>query len=175
MFYSSDNEFLRRFNCWIFKFFKEWPSRKYRINVYSADAASAHYMIGSNRYGILMKLKYSLMILSKQLKTCILSPQNISAISQQVKHILISLKYLQNLISYWTTAQIWKTLYPHQRTGIIKIQDKLMQYGTAILADGVGLGKTRIKGVIKLSMKDNPELRVVIIADKNSTINGAKI
>lgn len=65
------------------------------------------------------------------------------------------------------SSEIWKTLYPHQQIGIIKIQDKLMQYGTAVLADGVGLGKTRTTaGVIKLSMKDNPELKVVIIADK---------
>lgn len=64
-------------------------------------------------------------------------------------------------------SEIWNTLYPHQRTGILKIQDKLKQYGTAILADGVGLGKTRISaGVIKLSLNDNPEMKVVIIADK---------
>lgn len=64
-------------------------------------------------------------------------------------------------------SETWGKLYPHQRTGIVKIQDKLMQYGTAVLADGVGLGKTRTTaGVIKLSMKDNLELRVLIIADK---------
>ena len=50
--------------------------------------------------------------------------------------------------------KIWEALYPHQREGILKIQNKLMQFGTATLADGVGLGKTRTTaGVIRLEKK----------------------
>ena len=63
--------------------------------------------------------------------------------------------------------EIWDTLYAHQRSGILKIQDKMMQFGSAILADGVGLGKTRTTaGVIRLALQSNKELKAVIIADK---------
>ncbi|MCW0996779.1 helicase-related protein [Streptococcus anginosus] len=57
-------------------------------------------------------------------------------------------------------------LYPHQRIGVIDIWDKLNTYGTAILADGVGLGKTRTTaGIVKTSLDKNPGLRTLIIAD----------
>lgn len=63
--------------------------------------------------------------------------------------------------------KVWNGLYPHQREGILKMQNKLMQFGTATLADGVGLGKTRIiAGVIRLEKKANPHLKVIIIADR---------
>lgn len=44
-------------------------------------------------------------------------------------------------------------LYPHQQTGVIDVEDKLNTFGTAILADGVGLGKTRTTaGIIRLAI-----------------------
>jgi len=64
-------------------------------------------------------------------------------------------------------STIWEGLYEHQRSGILKISDKVEQFNTSILADGVGLGKTRTAaGILKLAMKNNPQLKVLIIADK---------
>lgn len=57
-------------------------------------------------------------------------------------------------------------LYPHQKTGIIDIWDKLNTFSTAVLSDGVGLGKTRTTaGIVKLSLERQPDLKTLIIAD----------
>lgn len=58
-------------------------------------------------------------------------------------------------------------LYPHQQTGVIDVEDKLNTFGTAILADGVGLGKTRTTaGIIRLAIDKKKNHRSLIIADK---------
>ncbi len=82
--------------------------------------------------------------------------------------------------TYYDFAQIYGTpyaefddnsewanyLYPHQKTGVIDILDKLNTFGTAVLSDGVGLGKTRTTaGVVKLSLERQPDLKTLIIAD----------
>jgi len=61
-------------------------------------------------------------------------------------------------------------LYPHQRSGVIEISDKLNTFGTAVLADGVGLGKTRTSaGVIRLGLDQGTIHRVLLIADSKLT------
>lgn len=52
------------------------------------------------------------------------------------------------------------------KTGIIDIWDKLNTFSTAVLSDGVGLGKTRTTaGIVKLSLERQPDLKTLIIAD----------
>lgn len=44
----------------------------------------------------------------------------------------------------------WSTLYPHQRIGVAECVNRIRRFGTALLCDGVGLGKTRTAaGVIR--------------------------
>lgn len=64
-------------------------------------------------------------------------------------------------------SKTWvKGLYPHQRTGIVAIKDKLDTFGTAVLSDGVGLGKTRTAaGVIRLYREGTSPSKVLILAD----------
>lgn len=58
-------------------------------------------------------------------------------------------------------------LYPHQQSGVIDIEDKLNTFNTAVLSDGVGLGKTRTTaGIIRLAADKEKELKTLIIADK---------
>ena len=40
------------------------------------------------------------------------------------------------------TSEIWKTLFPYQQQGVISLVQMIENYGGAILADAVGLGKT---------------------------------
>lgn len=57
-------------------------------------------------------------------------------------------------------------LYPHQQLGVIDIEDKLNTFGTAVLSDGVGLGKTRTTGgIIRLENDTQKKLKTLIIAD----------
>lgn len=57
-------------------------------------------------------------------------------------------------------------LYPHQRSGVVLIKEKLDTFNTAVLSDGVGLGKTRTAaGVIRLYLGQNPNYRVLVLAD----------
>lgn len=59
-----------------------------------------------------------------------------------------------------------KNLYPHQKTGVVSVSDKLNSFGTAVLSDGVGLGKTRTTaGVIRLSIDKGTISHVLLIAD----------
>lgn len=64
-------------------------------------------------------------------------------------------------------SQKWvKGLYPHQRSGIINIKEKLDSLDTAVLSDGVGLGKTRTTaGVIRLYLASETVHKVLVIAD----------
>lgn len=63
--------------------------------------------------------------------------------------------------------QEWvKELFPHQRSGIISVKEKLDSLNTAVLSDGVGLGKTRTAaGVIRLYLETESVNRILIIAD----------
>ena len=57
-------------------------------------------------------------------------------------------------------------LFPHQRSGIISIKEKLDSLNTAVLSDGVGLGKTRTAaGVIRLYLETESVNRILIVAD----------
>lgn len=57
-------------------------------------------------------------------------------------------------------------LFPHQRSGIITIKEKLDSLNTAVLSDGVGLGKTRTAaGVIRLYLETESINRILIVAD----------
>lgn len=57
-------------------------------------------------------------------------------------------------------------LFPHQRSGIISVKEKLDSLNTAVLSDGVGLGKTRTAaGVIRLYLETESVNRILIIAD----------
>lgn len=59
-----------------------------------------------------------------------------------------------------------KMLYPHQQTGVVEISDKLNTFGTAVLSDGVGLGKTRTTaGIIRLGVDQGTIRHVLLIAD----------
>lgn len=65
------------------------------------------------------------------------------------------------------TNQNWvKGLFQHQRSGIISIKEKLDSFDTAVLSDGVGLGKTRTAaGVIRLYLASETVHRILVIAD----------
>ena len=57
-------------------------------------------------------------------------------------------------------------LFPHQRSGIISVKEKLDSLNTAVLSDGVGLGKTRTAaGVIRLYLETESINKILIIAD----------
>lgn len=57
-------------------------------------------------------------------------------------------------------------LYPHQQSGVVEISDKLNTFGTAVLSDGVGLGKTRTTaGIIRLGLDQGTIHHVLLIAD----------
>lgn len=59
-----------------------------------------------------------------------------------------------------------KDLYPHQRSGVVTIKDKLDTFDTAILSDGVGLGKTRTAaGVMRLYLESENVCRILILVD----------
>lgn len=59
-----------------------------------------------------------------------------------------------------------KGLFQHQRSGIINIKEKLDSLDTAVLSDGVGLGKTRTTaGVIRLYLASETVHNVLVIAD----------
>lgn len=54
----------------------------------------------------------------------------------------------------------WDVLYPHQRVGVAECVNRIRQFGTAVLSDGVGLGKTRTAaGVIR--DLDSPKALVI--------------
>lgn len=55
-------------------------------------------------------------------------------------------------------------LYPHQKTGVSEVQSRLQLYGTALLCDGVGLGKTRTAAAVLKSL-NNP-ITLIIISSK---------
>lgn len=60
-----------------------------------------------------------------------------------------------------------KLLYAHQQSGIIEVEDRLLTYGTAVLSDGVGLGKTRTAaGIMKLAQEVKINKKALIVADK---------
>ena len=63
--------------------------------------------------------------------------------------------------------QEWvQELFPHQRSGIVSVKEKLDSLNTAVLSDGVGLGKTRTAaGVIRLYLETESVNRILIIAD----------
>ena len=65
------------------------------------------------------------------------------------------------------TSKEWvKELFPHQRSGIVATKEKLDSLNTAVLSDGVGLGKTRTAaGVIRLYLETQNINRILIIAD----------
>lgn len=60
-----------------------------------------------------------------------------------------------------------KDLYGHQKTGIVHIADKVQSFGTAVLSDGVGLGKTRTAAaILKFRLDKNPDLKALLIVDR---------
>lgn len=65
------------------------------------------------------------------------------------------------------TNKEWvKSLFPHQRSGIVSVKEKLDSLNTAVLSDGVGLGKTRTAaGVIRQYLETESINRILIIAD----------
>ena len=71
------------------------------------------------------------------------------------------------------TSQVFNTLYQWQQKGVISLIQKLEKYNTAILADGVGLGKTwQTLAVIKYFESIGNE--VLVIAPKNLVDNWSK-
>lgn len=59
-----------------------------------------------------------------------------------------------------------KSLFPHQRSGVVSVKEKLDSYDTAVLSDGVGLGKTRTAaGVIRLYLASQTVNNILIVAD----------
>lgn len=58
-------------------------------------------------------------------------------------------------------------LYQHQYTGISQISSRLNTFGTAVLSDGVGLGKTRTAaGILMNRLENNKSTKTLLIADK---------
>lgn len=59
-----------------------------------------------------------------------------------------------------------KELFQHQRSGVISIKEKLDSLDTAVLSDGVGLGKTRTAaGVIRLYLASETINNILVVAD----------
>ena len=59
-----------------------------------------------------------------------------------------------------------KGLFAHQRSGIINVKEKLDSLDTAVLSDGVGLGKTRTAaGVIRLYLASQAVNNIMVVAD----------
>lgn len=59
-----------------------------------------------------------------------------------------------------------KGLFAHQRSGIVNVKEKLDSLDTAVLSDGVGLGKTRTAaGVIRLYLTSQAVNNILIVAD----------
>lgn len=109
------------------------------------------------------------------------SPELIKVIKHNIKDVDNGMLYKPVRESYYDFANIYakpyteldtksewvQDLYSHQKSGVIDIEDKLNTFGTAILADGVGLGKTRTTaGVIRLALDRKRNLKTLIIADK---------
>jgi len=65
------------------------------------------------------------------------------------------------------TAEWVQDLYEHQFTGISQISSRLDTFGTAVLADGVGLGKTRTAaGILKSRLEAKKSIKALLIADR---------
>jgi HKD family nuclease len=88
------------------------------------------------------------------------APELMKVVDEQLPKKLIVKNYYPGLASYLDFARIyakpplevidWPELYPHQRVGVAECANRLRQFGTALLCDGVGLGKTRTAaGVIR--------------------------
>lgn len=60
-------------------------------------------------------------------------------------------------------GEFMRGLYAHQKIGVSEIKHRLEQYGTAILCDGVGLGKTRTAAAVIYAIEAK---NVLIIASK---------
>lgn len=59
-----------------------------------------------------------------------------------------------------------KNLFEHQRSGIVSVKEKLDSLDTAVLSDGVGLGKTRTAaGVIRLYLESQAINNILVVAD----------
>lgn len=83
------------------------------------------------------------------------SPELLRVINQKILHdeneqyLPARLTYLEFARQYakpplkLSNAEYLKDLYPHQKNGVSEIFNRLKVYGTALLCDGVGLGKTR--------------------------------
>ena len=85
------------------------------------------------------------------------SPSLIKAVSQKAPLLGIKeVEYIPTIATYMEFARMyakpplqigqggmWEKLYPHQKTGVAECLNRIRQYGTALLCDGVGLGKTR--------------------------------
>ncbi|WP_217341210.1 helicase-related protein [Planococcus sp. CP5-4_UN] len=90
------------------------------------------------------------------------SPELIKAVNEKLPHKDAE-DYIPALATYLEFAKqyakpplnigadgFWTALYPHQKIGVAECVNRIRQYGTALLCDGVGLGKTRTAaGVIK--------------------------
>mgnify|MGYP003773415873 CR=1 FL=1 len=59
------------------------------------------------------------------------------------------------------TDNYMKSLFPHQKMGVAEIKNRLDRYGTAILADSVGLGKTRTAAAVIQALGEPKTLLVV--------------
>lgn len=109
------------------------------------------------------------------------SPELIKAVQSKLPQVLAASQYKPVTETYYDYANIFakpysdlntgadwvKSLYPHQQHGVTEIEDKLNTFGTAVLADGVGLGKTRTAaGIIRMEIKYHNCRQVLIIADK---------
>ena len=166
MFYGKENDYSGESLVGSSNFSRNGLQGNTELNVYSADSFNAlHEWFKSIWFSD---------------EVDVFSDELIKTIKQVYPDIQQSKRYKSVSETYYDFAnmfarpyaqldddKIWEALYPHQREGILKIQNKLMQFGTATLADGVGLGKTRTTaGVIRLEKKINPHLKVIIIADK---------
>jgi superfamily II DNA or RNA helicase/HKD family nuclease len=103
------------------------------------------------------------------------SPELLKTVNESLPPITKELKYyITSRMTYLELAKRYgkyiappppgeymDTLYPHQKIGVAEIKNRLDRYGTAILADGVGLGKTRTAAATIRAMGDPKTLIVV--------------
>lgn len=83
-------------------------------------------------------------------------------LSSRATYLEFAKRYAQPLLTI-DTGEYMETLYPHQKIGVAEVKNRLIQFGTAVLADGVGLGKTRTAAATIKSL-GNLETLIIVAA-----------
>lgn len=78
----------------------------------------------------------------------VVSPSDIEPyLSARMTYLEFARRYAKPPIKL-TGRDYLKSLYIHQKIGVAEVKNRIQQYGTALLCDGVGLGKTRTAAAV---------------------------